>query len=86
MFITHQTSRSLSSSDEEADELLRRVEKDTPRAGRQSKNSDKKRTGNCAKSRSRSITPPPELAHSALQHARDTVRWVSPVLVYIAIH
>lgn len=66
---------SLSSSDEdEEDELLRRVEKSTPKGKHVSRTEDHpKRMNKRQRSRSRSVTPPPALAATAVMHARETV-------------
>ena len=63
-------------SDEEEDELLRRVEKTTPQAKRSGRDDAPKRISKRARSRSQSVTPPPEVPSSAVLHARAAVRWV----------
>ncbi|EKM51606.1 uncharacterized protein PHACADRAFT_261849 [Phanerochaete carnosa HHB-10118-sp] len=61
------------SSDEE-DEILRRIDKVTPTAKRIARGEGTKRANKKARSRSRSLTPPPALLPSTVQQARETVR------------
>ncbi|KAI0926871.1 hypothetical protein AcV5_007550 [Taiwanofungus camphoratus] len=60
-------------SDDEDDEILRRVEAKTPNDMRES-NSAQKHNRKRPRSRSRSITPPPALPIHAIQHARNAIR------------
>lgn len=61
------------SSDEE-DEILRRIEKASPTAKRAAREEGPKRATKKARSRSRSVTPPPALPSAAILQARETIR------------
>ncbi|PSR71992.1 hypothetical protein PHLCEN_2v12202 [Hermanssonia centrifuga] len=62
------------SSDDENDIILQRMNDSTPNASDVQEDRTPRRANKRQRSRSRSITPPPELSAYTIQHARETVR------------